>query len=560
MIYIFAMSPQGRNIVNEIEFSKSGIRRITTMLALWLWAYNCYKLSATALSLIDNKLIFGANEKLARKIESYLPAMLGYFPFILSISIIYSVKEIPDYKILIYLLVVFIYFMLYLLLKSGRTLRIGSRIVTDRMINIATLYIFFVYGKLKEPLNKWVDDILNRQLRQLKPLEGERIDFRIHWRTNMNGEQIINWTAHVLLYISIGIWPVAFGSLLGPIGVVFYAMSAFVVLGTIFVYLRDRFGFPMLPVLFVMVLLFSGIGDNNMSGVVGSIPNKKRESLSENFESWIKKRAEKEDTIKIVLVAAEGGGQRSAYWTYSVLRNLHLQDKAFDEQLYAISSVSGGSVGAALYATELLDGIDKPLNETPIINDDNISPVLAGLFFRELVQSILPFGVEGLDRSKVLDQTFESHWHEKHPEKNLWNMDFAEFQNSSRTIPAMFINSLHVESGNSAVLSNLSFDTSKVQSIDMYSKIQSSLTLSEVVGLSCRFPFVMPAGKFENEDGTTWGHLADGGYFENSGVATIYQVYLNLRDDLKKMKWTEKEPVVIFNIVFIANCKLQIGK
>jgi hypothetical protein len=52
--------------------------------------------------------------------------------------------------------------------------------------------------------------------------------------------------------------------------------------------------------------------------------------------------------------------------------------------------------------------------------------------------------------------------------------------------------------------------------------------------LSARFPYVGPAGTILQENGRTIG-LVDGGYFENTGANTAYQILLSLKT------WDEKQ-------------------
>ncbi|MFB1486514.1 MULTISPECIES: hypothetical protein [unclassified Thiocapsa] len=52
----------------------------------------------------------------------------------------------------------------------------------------------------------------------------------------------------------------------------------------------------------------------------------------------------------VVLVATSGGGTSAAYWTASTLAYLEQTFAApFTERLFAVSGVSGGSLGAATY-------------------------------------------------------------------------------------------------------------------------------------------------------------------------------------------------------------------
>jgi predicted acylesterase/phospholipase RssA len=553
-IYIYGFSPQGTNIVHELDLGKAPpLRRVTTMLALWLWAYNCYKLSTTALSLLDNEKLFGNNLKLANRIEQIVPIVIGFCPFILSISIIYGVKLKANLPLLIYLAIVLFYFMIYLFIKSRADVKIGTTTVTRKHLHVASLYLFYGYRRMMLPLNQFVDRILDRNLEKLKPLEGGRADFRAHWKTNMNGEQIINWIAHIVLFICIAAAPYFFGMVFGPIGLIFIALSFYTVIGTIFVYMRDRFGFAVFPVV-VIILLFSLTGDNNKSGIISDELPDNRTDLITHYHNWIDERSKTDDTIHVVLVAAEGGGLRSAYWTYAVMDQMRKDIPDFTKNVFGISGVSGGSVAAGLYCSQLLDpDVRDSMLGTAILNEDNLSPLIAAMFFREFIQSVIPVNIESLDRGRVMDETLERNWGRRHPAINPWKDDFMELWNHNTYVPSLFINTTQVETGKCAVISNLKIDSTEVPVIDVMNKVQGGMKLSQAIGLSARFPIVMPAGRFEREDGTLWGHLADGGYYENSGVATMYQIYLKLREETDRMKRDSTCPVIDFQLVLISN-------
>ena len=51
----------------------------------------------------------------------------------------------------------------------------------------------------------------------------------------------------------------------------------------------------------------------------------------------------------LFIVATEGGGIRAAYWTATVLGTIQDADSSFADHVLAISGVSGGSLGAAVF-------------------------------------------------------------------------------------------------------------------------------------------------------------------------------------------------------------------
>jgi hypothetical protein len=76
-------------------------------------------------------------------------------------------------------------------------------------------------------------------------------------------------------------------------------------------------------------------------------------SVAESFAQWLEnrpsfKRADSaEGKYPVFIVAAQGGGQYAAYHTALVLARLYDQCPKLKDHVFAISSVSGGSVGAA---------------------------------------------------------------------------------------------------------------------------------------------------------------------------------------------------------------------
>jgi hypothetical protein len=111
----------------------------------------------------------------------------------------------------------------------------------------------------------------------------------------------------------------------------------------------------------------------------------------------------------------------------------------------------------------------------------------------------------------------------------------------------VFLNATAVESGRRAIVSNV--QVRLPDGIDLFRPVRqagalrtSGLTLREAVLNSARFTYVSPAATVHacaeaRNDGTcgtkttVWDRLVDGGYFENSGVATLSDVFRALKPD-----------------------------
>jgi hypothetical protein len=86
-----------------------------------------------------------------------------------------------------------------------------------------------------------------------------------------------------------------------------------------------------------------------------------RPELAAHFAQWRQRRAADGPDAPVIVVAAEGGGVRAAVWTALALARLDdATCGAFGRRVYAISSVSGGSLGAAFYVAQRAGAMAGP--------------------------------------------------------------------------------------------------------------------------------------------------------------------------------------------------------
>jgi hypothetical protein len=106
-----------------------------------------------------------------------------------------------------------------------------------------------------------------------------------------------------------------------------------------------------------------------------------------------------------------------------------------------------------------------------------------------------------------------------------------------------------VETGRRIVTSNLQLDRNFLNSRDYFAITGRHVAVSTAAHNSARFSYVSPAGTIRAtapEQGTrsAWGHLVDGGYFENAGATTATEVLLQVYTLAAQMK-ISIEPVVL---------------
>ena len=362
--------------------------------------------------------------------------------------------------------------------------------------------------------------------------------------------------------------PIWFSRILGTSSVMMLALASWIVLGTLLVYADRATKIPLVLSLIVLLVLFSR-GNNNHDIYFVSADKQAQvdcapgdglacEGYSAHFLKWLEENralftGENKKTVPVFLIAAEGGGQRSAYWTAGMLSALQDRYPDFYRHIYALSGVSGGSFGTAVFTSFLADTLEdesrEPMTELrPLAGEllavDYLSPITAHLVFPTVFQSLLPFEIPGFDRAKTFDRSWERTYdkvlrnHKLHKEGGgFFGRSYYDLWSGQRRykIPRLILNTTHVESGKRAVISSLRLERESTRPggrpVEVSRLLRKQMPLSEAASLSARFPYVSPAGRLYGRVGgeeKLWGHLVDGGYFENSGTAALFDIYMNI--------------------------------
>jgi hypothetical protein len=346
---------------------------------------------------------------------------------------------------------------------------------------------------------------------------------------------------NLLLLLAFWIAPVATGWRLGTVTILLIAAAGWCTTGSAAVLLDSRFGVPVIPIALVLVVLFSLWNDNHAlrdSGVAAP----PAPTLDAYADAWLEARAPAlagPQPYPVLVVATAGGGIRAAYWTGSLLAAL--QDRygaAFSDHIFAISGVSGGSLGAATYVALLdpdpavgarlrcADGAGRSLRAcaAAVLGQDFLAPVVGAMLFPDLVQRFWPRPVLGWDRGRALEASWERAWTARglpdlmaQPFYGLWSGGAAAVHR-----PLLFLNSTLVESGERVIVTPLRLPRPDAFSgaLELTTLTAVNPPLSAAAHLSARFTYVSPAASIHDGAGQLVGHLVDGGYFENSGADT----------------------------------------
>jgi hypothetical protein len=255
--------------------------------------------------------------------------------------------------------------------------------------------------------------------------------------------------------------------------------------------------------------------------------------------------------VPMLIVATAGGGIRAAYWTATILERLEndlrtepsgqsFGDKTGHEGLmrnllFAISGVSGGSVGAAAYAAAVHDyevnsAAIKPTN---YLKEDFLAPGLASMFFIDGPSNVLP-DLGQIDRGEALELGFEYASRTKGDKDGLVSHKFLSFfpaiDGTAKTDfwrPALLFNATHQETGRRIITSHIKVERDVfLDSYDALQVLGSDVRLSTAAHNSARFTYVSPAGNVisATKPSHNRGYVIDGGYFENYGARTALEL------------------------------------
>ncbi|HEX6162673.1 MAG TPA: patatin-like phospholipase family protein [Vicinamibacterales bacterium] len=330
------------------------------------------------------------------------------------------------------------------------------------------------------------------------------------------------------------------GDRFGAVAILAMVGANTVFLGSLAVFITRARRIPVEIAAFACAAIFSIWNDNHDVRLV-DLPAAAAPDLSAVFSSWVSRApGEAGEPIPVIVAAAEGGGIRAAYWTSLVLHHLAdapEPDVMFPRRLFAISSVSGGSFGAAVYAGLRRDPTSAPPRAqiaSEILQERFLAPMVAKLVSGDLLQWFLPMPVRTLDRSSAMETAFAAAYHE-HVHHDSMVEPFTRFRPvNSEDVPVMLLNNTSVQLGRRVVASPYRWPLSDVSieeqdPIDFHALTGRDVSVATAVHNTARFPYISAAGRLRARNGENLGHLVDGGYFENTGAETLLDVLRYLK-------------------------------
>ena len=352
----------------------------------------------------------------------------------------------------------------------------------------------------------------------------------------------ISFLIFVLSFILIMLIPIAFPMWLTPIGVIILAFISWSAVGLIIKIFDNITLLPIMVMILVLALIFTKWNYNCIVPSASPEISAEDVSVQDYFKKWMDKRIDTSSTEKypVFIVTAEGGASRASCWTGNVLAELQTQNPEFSSHTFALTSVSGGSLGTSTFAmlnysqntgTADFDTLSFREVNNEILVKDFLSPLLAGMLFPDLFQQFLPFRIQAFSRAHFLERSWEKAWKEYTNAKvdagyRQFALDVDKYER-----PLLVLNTTHVESGRRGVLAGVEFDPSICDLDDILhvNGLNPDFKLSNAASSSAAFPYLSPGARVRYAD-STYGHLVDGGYFENSGVYTAIDIYNQITD------------------------------
>lgn len=393
--------------------------------------------------------------------------------------------------------------------------------------------------------------------RKLTETRGRRLFLISHW--------FLFPLVGLLSMLAIALYPILLPQYFGVIPIFALWVAISIVLTSAGTRFYDRYGIPIVTLVMVAALVFQFAGWNDNHRFRHSDTTVQRASLDEAFADWIGSRKDAAAyagrEYPVYIVTAEGGGIYAALHAARVLSRIQDLCPNFAQHVFAASTVSGGSLGTGVFTalaqkrarnTEaqpckeiyqpLAGGLEAQADE--LLTHDFLSPLVWATFFPDFVQRFLPFPIYAFDRAATLEKNFEYVWDARLGGDNPFRNSFFALcgpgsrncSNDDVAAPALMLNTTNVETGAQMILSPLYLGQTYILGTgfleDFYRKSAEikQMPLSTAIGLSARFPWVLPVGWYDFTvpapiDTTEPPQqrrmtFVDGGYYEGSGVAT----------------------------------------
>jgi len=383
---------------------------------------------------------------------------------------------------------------------------------------------------------------------------------------------VTSLTAFVGLSLLFAYYPVNLFNHLGSVNtIVLYVLLTYAFVGGL-IYYGKVTGVPIAAMLVIWIFAIDFLGINHAT----TVPTREHPSQplkgDKQFLAWLDARRDRQafanQDYPVYVVASAGGGIYAAMRTAYFLDFIQKRCPSFAHHIFAISGVSGGGLGALVFASQQLglephplgpcnmsddlDGLTTP-EPTPILDNffsrDLLSTIIGAGLFPNMLQRVLPFPVPALDRSEAFRKALGENWRDalaatKQDSPRLMRAaapaaqgpcttrdffvkcEINAYWNPAGDVPVLVFNATEVDTGSPVVLSNLDsqYYANSLAARNSPNFENRSIYLIDSASLSARFPIALPAGFLRGFGGPNSIRLVDGGYFDGSGLTVAQAI------------------------------------
>jgi hypothetical protein len=309
--------------------------------------------------------------------------------------------------------------------------------------------------------------------------------------------------------------------------------------------------------------------------------------LDKVFTQWVVNCAPPGDgPVQPIIVAVSGGATRAGLWGAAVLDQVLRAQQKGGPALFAVSSVSGGSLGVA-GAMTLLSLEDRPCRAQglPLLGPkpdkavplagDALGPLLGGWLLDDiprsafepiaaLIQWAINHRPNGGDSAEAIEQGFEDLWSRALQQSTLtgapvWDRPFLSlfYINNAgiyrSAMPLWFANGTDATTGNRVITAPIRAPDQWNGGLpwpfrgarDFHTLMGGDVSIATAINNTARFPYLEPFGEMRplgNKEQA--GSLVDGGYFENEGLQTALELAEWLADQ-SKTTGRSVQPIIV---------------
>jgi hypothetical protein len=424
---------------------------------------------------------------------------------------------------------------------------------------------FVLLVSWRRPVARWAATMMSREQPEQHWLWAENIEARplfADWRAALASNLGKLAAAFLAAGIALVVWglasPISLGMLFNTLFLLMTWAATFLPVGSTVTYAANRTGIPLMTLALLLAVVASLWNDNHaIRPLTTQAATTPRPHINEVLRDWETAHCSDQRCDPFVVVAAAGGGIRAAYWTGTVLGYLQQQNPGFDDHLFAVSGVSGGSIGATVFRRMITDPEAGPCRHKElgclldVFATDYLAPLSASLLYRDLPQRLLPWPLLP-DRALTFERSWEQSYRRITGQDGL-NDSFSAASKTGRAWPTLFLNSTWSNNGRRIVGTTVRVDDMPAFSLqtDLLKTVGYDIRLSSAMHNSARFPYVSPAGSWRAGDegdptaGRIVGRLQDGGLFENYGAETALEILNYAERNLDTASGSRFKPVVI---------------